>query len=153
MRVLRVHGVFAVAGVVSCSSPPRTAPVQAPPASITAHRSDAHGCVADDAARAAEYRDRVAREDHAQDASPDQVVANVGGAEGIASRLPRVVHRDMAGHVIMQDLPVSLADALAAREAYLGEVPAPCNPDLTADYALYVGSQYALYGHFDQARH
>jgi hypothetical protein len=113
---------------------------------------DAPQCATETAARAANYRERVALVDGVRDAAVEQWHTS-GGQQGVAPRSsPLVARGDGAGHLVVQDLPAPIADAVAAREAYLREVPPRCDADVTIDYALYVGTEYELYGHFNEAR-
>jgi hypothetical protein len=96
-------------------------------------------------------RERVDQVDVVRDAALDQWRTS-GGAKGIAPRSFPLAAQGGAGRPIIEGLPGQIADAVAAREAYLHDVPAACNADLTIEYELYVGTQYALYGHFEEGR-
>jgi tetratricopeptide (TPR) repeat protein len=55
--------------------------------------------------------------------------------------------------VVVEEIPDPIRRSMAAREAYLRDVPPACDSeDRTPNYAFYTGDRYFAYGHFEEAR-
>jgi hypothetical protein len=103
---------------------------------------------------------RIAAEDaervRAADAQRDLALQEANGskeAQGTAAQREAPIWDERNRRVVVEEIPDPIRRSMAAREAYLRDVPPACDAeDRAPSYAFYAADRYFAYGHFEEAR-